>query len=117
MTVILFWTGLVFSRQFLPIDALLLLLYATMMNYACAWIGVLIDYKIPRTVSSTNELLHGNISKLIVLFIAIAFTVWELEFSVNGGFSASLLPFAFSCSICIVGIEFCIWHFYRRIFL
>ena len=117
MTVILFWTGLVFSRQFPPIDALLLLVYASMMNYACVWASVLIDHKIPRTVSSTNELLHGNISKLIVLFIAIAFTVWELEFSVNGGFSASLLPFAFSCSICIVGIEFCIWHFYRRIFL
>lgn len=116
ITVILFWTGLIFSRQFPPIDALLLLVYASMMNYACVWTGVLIDYKIPRTVSSTNELLHGNISKLIVLFIAIAFTVWELEFSVNGGFSASLLPFAFSCSICIVGIEFCIWHFYRRTF-
>ena len=50
-------------------------------NYSCVWIGVFLDYKMPRTPNSTNELLHGNISKVLVLFVSIALTVWEIYFS------------------------------------
>ena len=45
------------------------------MNYGCVWLGVFLDYKMQRSLNSTNELLHGNISKVIVLFASITLTV------------------------------------------
>ena len=64
ITIFLFWFGTVFLHGLSVADACLLLIYGTMMNYACSWLGVFLDYKMPRSTNSTNELLHGNISKV-----------------------------------------------------
>lgn len=74
------------------------------------------DYKMPRTPNSTNELLHGNISKVIVLFVSIALTAWEIYFTEQVVGSLSLLSFAVCISICIVTLEFGYWMFCRRAF-
>ena len=52
-----------------------------------------------------NELLHGNISKVIVLIASIALTAWEIYFSVRVSGFISLLSFAVCISVCIVMIE------------
>ena len=78
-TVLLFWTGIIVFRTVSIVDAILFLLYGTLMNYACVWLGVLFDHKMPRRTSSTNELLHGNLSKFFVLIIALVLTVLEVQ--------------------------------------
>ena len=97
-------------------DACLLLGYGTTMNYSCVWFGVFLDYKMPRTPNSTNELLHGNISKVLVLFVSIALTVWEIYFSAQKSGAIFLLLFAVCISVSIVMIEFGYWIFCRRTF-
>ena len=74
LTVLLFGVGVILFRNIPILDACLLLGYGTATNYSCVWIGVFLDYKMPRTPNSTNELLHGNISKVLVLFVSIALT-------------------------------------------
>lgn len=56
-------------------ESLLLLLYALANNLLCAGLGVWLDRRIPRTPQSTNELLHGNLSKVCVLVVALALTL------------------------------------------
>ena len=110
------WGGSNSFRNIPILDACLLLGYGTATNYSCVWIGVFLDYKMPRTPNSTNELLHGNISKVLVLFVSIALTVWEIYFSTQISGSISLLLFAVCISVCIVMIELGYLIFYRRAF-
>lgn len=116
ITVLLFWVGTVLFHNIPVQDAFGLLIYGTVMNYSCVWLGVFFDYKMPRTPNSTNELLHGNISKVIVLFVSIALTAWEIYFTEQVVGSLSLLSFAVCISICIVTLEFGYWMFCRRAF-
>lgn len=116
LTVLLFGVGVILFRNIPILDACLLLGYGTATNYSCVWIGVFLDYKMPRTPNSTNELLHGNISKVLVLFVSIALTVWEIYFSTQISGSISLLLFAVCISVCIVMIELGYLIFYRRAF-
>lgn len=81
ITVFLFWSILICLERLPVLSAFLLLLYGTSMNYVCSWLGVLIDLKMPRTVNSTNELLHGNISKVLVLITATILAVGEIFLS------------------------------------
>lgn len=116
LTVLLFGVGVILFRNIPILDACLLLGYGTATNYSCVWIGVFLDYKMPRTPNSTNKLLHGNISKVLVLFVSIALTVWEIYFSTQISGSISLLLFAVCISVCIVMIELGYLIFYRRAF-
>ena len=110
----LFWAGATFFHGISARDAFLLLIYGTVMNYGCVWLGVFLDYKMPRSPNSTNELLHGNISKVIVLFASITLTVGEIYFTTQINDFISLLPFAVCVSSCVVGIECLYWLFCRR---
>ncbi|AEY67388.1 hypothetical protein [Clostridium sp. BNL1100] len=64
----------------------LLILYSTIINYICAWLGVYLDYSAPIKSNSDNELLHGNPNKLgvvifggLILFAEIWFTIKILK--------------------------------------
>jgi ABC-2 type transport system permease protein len=64
----------------------LLILYSTITNYICAWLGVYLDYSAPLKTNSDNELLHGNPNKLgvviyggLILFAEIWFTIKVLK--------------------------------------
>ena len=116
ITVLLFWLGIILFRNTPVLDACLLFIYGTVMNYACAWLGVFLDYKTPHTPNSANELLHGNISKGIVLIASIALTAWEIYFSMRVSGFISLLSFAVCISVCIVMIEGGYWMFCRSAF-
>ena len=116
ITVLLFWAGVILFRNVSISDACLLLGYGTTMNYSCVWFGVFLDYKMPRTPNSTNELLYGNISKVLVLFVSIALTVWEIYVSAQISGAISLLLFAACISICVALAEFGYWMFCRRAF-
>lgn len=98
----LFGVGVILFRNIPILDACLLLGYGTATNYSCVWIGVFLDYKMPRTPNSTNELLHGNISKVLVLFVSIALTVWEIYFStqISGSISLLLICSLYKCLHC-----------------
>lgn len=114
ITIFLFWFGTVFLHGLSVADACLLLIYGTMMNYACSWLGVFLDYKMPRSTNSTNELLHGNISKVIVLFVSVALTICEITFVAQGAIPMSALLFSTCISAAIVVAEFSYWLFCRR---
>ncbi len=116
ITVLLFWLGVTLVRAIPMTNACMLLLYGTAMNYGCSWLGVFLDYKMPRTPTSTNELLHGNISKVIVLFASIALTIWEIYFTRQIARFISLLSFAVCVSVCAVMVEFGYWLLCRRAF-
>ena len=116
ITVLLFWLGATFFHGISALDAFLLLIYGTVTNYGCVWFGVFLDYKMPRSPNSTNELLHGNISKVIVLFASITLTVGEIYFTTQIIDYISLLPFAVCVSSCVVGTECLYWLFCRRSF-
>jgi len=116
ITVLLFWIGIAALDNIPILDACLLLLYGTATNYGCVWLGVFLDLKMPRSPNSTNELLHGNISKVIVLFISTVLMVWEVYFAAQTAGPAFLLPFAACGSICVVVAEFGCWLFFRRSF-
>ena len=116
ITVLLFWVGATFFHSISALDAVLLLIYGTVMNYGCVWLGVFLDYKMPRSPNSTNELLHGNISKVIVLFASITLTVGEIYFKTQINDFTSLLPFAVCVSSCVVATECLYWLFCRRSF-
>ena len=96
------------------LDAFLLLIYGTVMNSGCVWLGVFLDYKMPRSPNSTNELLHGNISKVIVLFASVILTVGEIYFTTQINDFITLLPFAVCVSSCVVAIECLYWLVCRR---
>lgn len=78
-TIVLFWFVFFLFNDSALSTALLALLYGLLMNVLCAWLGVFCDDKMPRTVTSTNALLHGNLSKVIVLFAALSLTFWEIH--------------------------------------
>ena len=94
----------------------LLFLYGTFMNYACSWFGVFLDFKMPRTANSTNELLYGNLSKVIVLIISIGITIGELYLVRNKIVSVSLLSLVVGIGAFIVDVEICYWLFCKGAF-
>lgn len=104
-TVLLFWAGIIVFRKVSITEAALFLLYGTLMNYACVWLGVLFDRKMPRTTNSTNELLHGNLSKFFVLIIALFLTVLEAQIWEKQYNRISLLLFATLVSAILVLLE------------
>ncbi len=115
-TVLLFWIGIILFRSIPVVDACLLLAYGSLMNYACSWMGGFLDYKAPRMANSTNELLHGNTGKIIVLLVSIALTVMEIYLTDKQIISVSLLPFAVITSICVVMIEVSCCMFGKEVF-
>lgn len=116
ITVFLFWSILICLERLLVLSAFLLLLYGTSMNYVCSWLGVLIDLKMPRTVNSTNELLHGNISKVLVLITATILTVGEIFLSSRKWLPVPLLPFACLAGAGVAAGEICFWRFCKGVF-
>lgn len=56
-------------------ESLLLLLYALTSALLCAALGVWLDQRMPRNPQSTNELLHGNLSKVCVLAAALTLSI------------------------------------------
>lgn len=116
ITVFLFWSILICLERLPVLSAFLLLLYGTSMNYVCSWLGVLIDLKMPRTVNSTNELLHGNISKVLVLITATILTVGEIFLSSRKWFPVPLLPFACLAGAGVAAGEICFWRFCKGVF-
>lgn len=77
--VVLFWTIAIITNAPSPVSAFWLLLYGISANACCAWLGVVLDHAMPRTPTSIHELLHGNLSKVIVLFSWLAFTLGLLH--------------------------------------
>lgn len=116
ITVFLFWSILICLERLPVLSAFLLLLYGTSMNYVCSWLGVLIDLKMPRTVNSTNELLHGNISKVLVLITATILAVGEIFLSSRKWLPVSLLPFACLAGAGVAAGEICFWRFCKGVF-
>ena len=116
ITVFLFWSILICLERLPVLSAFLLLLYGTSMNYVCSWLGVLIDLKMPRTVNSTNELLHGNISKVLVLITATILTVGEIFLSSRKWLPVPLLPFACFAGAGVAAGEICFWRFCKGVF-
>ena len=116
ITVFLFWSILICLERLPVLSAFLLLLYGTSMNYVCSWLGILIDLKMPRTVNSTNELLHGNISKVLVLITATILTVGEIFLSSRKWLPVPLLPFACLAGAGVAAGEICFWRFCKGVF-
>ena len=116
ITVFLFWPILICLERLPVLSAFLLLLYGTSMNYVCSWLGVLIDLKMPRTVNSTNELLHGNISKVLVLITATILAVGEIFLSSRKWLPVPLLPFACLAGAGVAAGEICFWRFCKGVF-
>lgn len=98
------------------LDFLLLFIYGTSMNYACSWLGVFLDLKMPRTFNSTNELLHGNMSKVIVLIVVTAVTIGTFSLVRNHIVFVPLLPFLIIINIFLVSAELCYWLFCKGAF-
>lgn len=111
ITVLLFWFILIGFERPPVVDTFLLLFYGTSMNYVCVWLGVCIDLKMPRTVNSTNELLHGNISKVIVLITATSLTVVEIILVGGKWVPIPLLPFACLAGAGVAAGEYGYWKF------
>lgn len=116
ITVFLFWSILICLERLPVLSAFLLLLYGTSMNYVCSWLGILIDLKMPRTVNSTNELLHGNISKVLVLITATILAVGEIFLSSRKWLPVPLLPFACLAGAGVAAGEICFWRFCKGVF-
>lgn len=113
ITILLFWLGVLILGNVSVINGILFLLYGTIMNYACVWLGVLFDYKMPRTANSMNELLHGNLSKFYVLIIMLILTVVEINVWKKYVYHLSLLPFITVCGIILVILEIGYSYFER----
>ena len=72
---------------------------------------VCIDLKMPRIVNSTNELLHGNISKVLVLITAASLTVVEIILVGGNWVPIPLLPFACLAGAGVAAGEYGYWKF------
>lgn len=101
----LFWVAALIFRRLSLTDAILLLLYGTIMNYVCVWLGVLFDFKMPRTANSTNELLHGNLSKFYVLIAVLVLTVIEIDLWKKYCADLSLILFVTLCGAVLISLE------------
>ena len=115
--VFLLGLGIIVMKDILALDFWLLFAYGTSMNYACSWLGVFLDFRMPRTVNSTNELLHGNISKVIVLIAAAAITIGCFYLVNNHIVSAPLLPSLIAINVFVVSVELYYWLFCKGAFL
>lgn len=116
ITMSLFWLAIVLFQDVPVLDAGMLFLYGTFTNYACSWLGVYLDFKMPRTTNSTNELLHGNLSKVFVLVFSVTITIGELYIVNNNIFSLSLLPLSVAVSAFWVSVEIGFWLFFKGAF-
>lgn len=114
--VFLFEFVIILVKDIPVIDVCLLFLYGTFMNYACSWIGVFLDFKMPRTSNCTNELLHGNISKVIVLIVSTGITIGEFYLVRNKIVTIPLLHLSVVISLFIVCVEMCYWLFCKGVF-
>lgn len=114
--VLLLGMGIIVMNDIPALDSWLLFAYGTSMNYACSWLGVFLDFKMPRTVNSTNELLHGNINKVIVLIAAAAITTGSLYLVNNHIISVPLLPLLIVINIFVVSVELGYWLFCKGAF-
>ncbi len=114
--VFLFEFVIILVKDIPMIDVCLLFLYGTFMNYACSWIGVFLDFKMPRTVNSTNELLHGNISKVIVLIVSITTTIGEFYLVRTKMVTIPLLHLSVIISVFIICAEICYQLFCKGAF-
>ncbi|MDE7177038.1 MAG: hypothetical protein K2O59_04420 [Lachnospiraceae bacterium] len=115
--VFLLGLGIIVMKDIPALDFWLLFAYGTSMNYACSWLGVFLDFRMPRTVNSTNELLHGNISKVIVLIAAAAITIGCFYLANNHIVSAPLLPSLIAINVFVVSLELYYWLFCKGAFL
>lgn len=105
LTVLLIWAGAALILALPAPAALLLLGFGTVTNYACSWLGVFLDRAMPRSPKSTNELLHGNLSKVLVLAATVALTVWEIDMAPRLP-DVSMLPLLATCmNACVVVLE------------
>lgn len=114
--VFLFGFVIILVKDIPVIDVCLLFWYGTFMNYACSWIGVFLDFKMPRTTNSTSELLHGNISKVIVVIVSIAITIGEFYLVRNKIVTIPLLHLSVVINIFIICAEMCYWLFCKGAF-
>lgn len=114
--VFLFEFVIILVKDIPMIDVCLLFLYGTFMNYVCSWIGVFLDFKMPRTANSVNELLHGNISKVIVLIVAIAITIGEFYLVRNKIITIPLLHLSVVIGFFIICAEMCYWMYCKGAF-
>lgn len=114
--VLLFGIVIIAVNDIPLLDFFLLFIYGTSMNYACSWLGVFFDLKMPRTVNSTNELLHGNMSKVLVLIVVTAITTGNLYLVSNHIVFVPLLPFLLAANVFVVSAELCYWLFCKGAF-
>lgn len=114
--ILLFGIVIIAMNDIPVLDFFLLFIYGTSMNYACSWLGVFLDLKMPRTVNSTNELLHGNMSKIIVLIVVTAITIGNFYLISNHIVFVPLLPFLIATNVFVVSAELCYWLFCKGAF-
>ncbi len=105
--ILLFGMVIIVMNDIPVLDFFLLFIYGTSMNYACSWLGVFLDMKMPGPVNSTNELLHGNISRVIVLIVVTAVTIGNFYLVSNHITAAALLPFLIAVNVFVVSAELC----------
>ncbi len=108
LLVILFGLAIILRKEISVPHACGLFLYGTLMNYACSWFGVFLDFKMPRTSGSTKKLLHGNTSRVLVLAVSAAIITGEYYLVRQKAIPVSLLCLSVVVSIGIFLLEICI---------
>ncbi len=108
LLVILFGLAIILRKEISVPHACGLFLYGTLMNYACSWFGVFLDFKMPRTSGSTKKLLHGNTSRVLVLAVSAAIITGEYYLARQKAIPVSLLCLSVVVSIGIFLLEICI---------
>lgn len=116
LLVILFGLAIILRKEISVPHACGLFLYGTLMNYACSWFGVFLDFKMPRTSGSTKKLLHGNTSRVLVLAVSAAIITGEYYLVRQKAIPVSLLCLSVVTSIGIFVLEMCILTFCKGAF-
>lgn len=93
---------LLYIMFFQSTDTMQLFLYATSMNFLCSFLGVLLDYQSPSKKSSINEMVHGNLNRIIVLIITLIKLGTDL--TIIRFFDLSTLHIVNICAILILTI-------------
>lgn len=114
--ILLFGIVIIVVNDIPVVDFFLLFIYGTFMNYACSYLGVFLDLKMPRTVNSMNELLHGNMSRAIVLIVVTVLTMGNVYLVSNHIVFVPLLPFLIVTNVFLVSAELCYWLFCKGAF-
>ena len=111
LLVILFGLAIILRKEISVPHACGLFLYGTLMNYACSWFGVFLDFKMPQTSGSTKKLLHENTSRVLVLAVSAAIITGEYYLIRQQAIPVSLLCLSVVVSIGIFVLEMCILIF------